>query len=129
MTRFRADALFRRYAVMRERGGTLRRGGRFTLVARPSAPTHGAVEAHAVLIQGKRARLYAGGIDVSSDGTVRLGGAIDGAFDADGLWEIDVVVGRPGLVPTDPDALARASAEGTPLPSLQIARAAVSVTR
>lgn len=129
MTRLPADAPLPTYALMLEPGGTLVRGGAFTLVARPSAPTHGAVEAHAVLVQGHRARLYNGPIDVSRDGAVRMGGAIDSAFDADGPWEIDVVVGRPGLVPTDPDALARASAEGAPLPSLQIARAAVTVTR
>ncbi|HVJ88673.1 MAG TPA: hypothetical protein VM580_02650, partial [Labilithrix sp.] len=96
--------------------------GEFELVARPATPTAG-VTARAVLVQGGTPRPWTPPIDVSTEGAVRIYGPTKSLFpETRGAYEIVVLVGRKGTLPSESEA-ALATAETHP--SLQVIRTRV----
>jgi hypothetical protein len=121
ITRIPVDAPLPTYQLAIE-PAPMQAGTTFAIVARPSASPHGAIEAHVVFVHGGRAHPWTGAIEASPDGTLRVTGSTDATFDAEGRWEVDVAIGRPGLVPSNAEAIARAAVQGHPAPSWQLAR-------
>lgn len=79
-------------------------GGQFEMAVRPVAPIQGAVGARGFLLSGETVRPWDPPFSVSTDGTVRIAGAVGDLFAGVpfGPWEIAVAVGRPEALPTAP---------------------------
>jgi hypothetical protein len=85
-----------------------RPGGQFSLQLDPTGALTGAVMAKAFLTQGAQMHAWEPVFLVDKDGTIRVAGPVDTLFAGvpAGDWELDVVVGRPELLPRSPqDAL------------------------
>jgi hypothetical protein len=92
----------------------LRPGGQFSLQLDPRGPLTGAVTAKAFLTQGAQMHPWEPIFLVDKDGTIHVAGPVDTLFAGvpAGEWELDVVVGRPELLPQSPrDALKGRDAE------------------
>ena len=86
----------------------LKPGSQFSLQLDPQGPLTGAVMAKAFLTQGTQMRAWEPVFVVEKDGTIHVAGPVDTLFAGvpAGEWELDVVVGRPELLPRSPnDAL------------------------
>jgi hypothetical protein len=86
----------------------LRPGGQFSLQLDPRGPLTGAVMARGFLTQGTDMRPWEPVFLVDKDGTIHVAGPVDTLFAGvpAGEWELDLVVGRPELLPRSPnDAL------------------------
>jgi hypothetical protein len=83
----------------------LRPGGQFSLQLDPRGPLTGAVMARAFLTQGTQMRAWEPVFVVDKDGTIHVAGSVDALFAGvpAGEWELDIVVGRPELLPRSPD--------------------------
>jgi hypothetical protein len=79
----------------------LHAGGQFSLQLDPRGPLTGAVGARAFLTQGAQIRDWDPVFVVDKDGTIHVAGPVDKVFPGvpAGDWELDVVVGRPELLP------------------------------
>jgi hypothetical protein len=78
--------------------------GHFEMAVRPAAPVQGAVGARGFLLRGDVVRPWDAPFVVSTDGTVRIAGAVDQLFAGVplGPWEVAIAVGRPEVLPTAP---------------------------
>jgi len=76
-------------------------GAQFTLQLDPAGPLTGAVGTRAFLTQGSVIRDWNPVFVVDKDGTIHVAGPVDKLFTGvpAGEWELDVVVGRPELLP------------------------------
>jgi hypothetical protein len=85
------------------------------IVVRPTTPVKGPVEVRACVTRGGAAREWKPPIEISDDGAVRISGPSRSVFDVPpGMWTAVVAVGRPGDLPSDPNALARGPDDGAP---------------
>jgi hypothetical protein len=98
----------------------LRRESRLELVLRPSKPITGAVAARGFLVQGADARAWNPAMEVSGDGAIRAAGPA-GAFLGvpAGAWDVVLVVGRAGGLPSDPQLVVKAMADRAGQPPWQ----------
>jgi hypothetical protein len=76
-------------------------GTQFSLAIEPRGPLTGAVMARAFLMQGNAARPWEPQFLVDKDGTIHVAGPVDTLFAGvpAGEWELDVIVGRPEMLP------------------------------
>jgi hypothetical protein len=102
------------YSIAASSTTDLRPGGQFSLQLDPRGPLTGAVGAKAFLTKDaadpQRAQMHPWEprFLVDKDGTIHVAGPVDTLFAGvpAGEWELDVVVGRPELLPQSPaDAL------------------------
>jgi hypothetical protein len=92
---------------------TLSRGAFFQAVARPTAPSKGAVAARALIVRDGHARPWPVALDVSSEGAVKIAGPAASLFpETAGAYEIVIAVGRPDAVPSDQALSACAEGHG-----------------
>lgn len=97
------------YSIATDSTTELRPGGQFSLQLDPRGPLTGAVGAKAFLTQaaaqGTRMHAWEPIFLVDKDGTIHVAGPVDKLFAGvpPGEWELDVVVGRPELLPQSPD--------------------------
>jgi len=88
---------------------TLTEGTPLTMEARPGAPVVGPVDARAFARCGGRDLEIMHGIDVSAAGAARLSGSVAELLGSvEGECDLLLAVGRPGALPTTPDAAAGA---------------------
>jgi hypothetical protein len=104
------------YSLATEGGEVvLRPGTTFDMVLRPASPVEGAIGARAFLLRGSEVRPWSCPSSVGLDGSVHIGGPVDGLFAGipTGPWEVAVAVGRPEVLPTAPGDVTRSRDEGT----------------
>ncbi len=79
-------------------------GSDVELVLRPAVAEKGAIAAQGFISRDGRVEAWAPPIEVSADGAVRIVGPYEVVFRgvAPGAVELVLVVGRPGLIPSDP---------------------------
>jgi hypothetical protein len=100
------------YSIAEGSTTELRPGGQFTLQLDPRGPLTGAVGAKAFLTrdaqdpQSTQMHPWEPVFLVDKDGTIHIAGPVDTLFAGvpAGEWELDVVVGRPELLPQSPTA-------------------------
>jgi hypothetical protein len=90
------------------------RGDRMRLVVRPSTATEGALEARVFVKRGTDVRAWPSAVEVSRAGAVRIvAAAASLPADTTGAWEMLVVVGRPGAMPTSSEIQTMQTADAT----------------
>lgn len=87
-------------------------GSTFTVQLRPSQAIDGKLEARAFLVRDERARVWPVPIELAPGGAARISGTKEALFPGIGAgrWEVMVVVGRPGKLPSV-DEVARLTPE------------------
>ena len=90
-------------------------GSDIELVLRPAVAEKGPIAARGFLLRDGRVQAWAPPIEVSSDGSVRIAGPYEAVFRgvAPGDVELVLVVGRPGVIPSDP-TLVEMTRQGSP---------------
>ncbi len=93
------------YVIAASATTELRPGQQFSLELDPQGPLTGAVGAKAYLTRGSLVREWEPIFAVDKDGTIHVAGPVDKLFAGvpTGEWELDVVVGRPELLPRSPE--------------------------
>jgi hypothetical protein len=92
-------------------------GAQFSLQIDPRGPLTGAVMARAFLTQGAVVRGWEPQFLVDKDGTFHVAGPVEKLFAGvpPGEWEVDVIIGRPEMLPQSPaDAFKAKDADAGP---------------
>jgi hypothetical protein len=91
---------------------------------RPAHPVGQELEARTAALHDGKPLPWTAPVERSTDGALRIAGPVSALFpEARGNWTVLVAIGRPGAVPLDPEAIARA----TPGDSLRVVRVTVDI--
>ncbi|MFI5298470.1 MAG: hypothetical protein ACHREM_10250 [Polyangiales bacterium] len=93
----------------------LRRDSTLSMLMRPSDRVRGGVEARLAVVKDGNARVWSGPLDVSVDGAVRVRASAVALFpEGVGGFDVVLVVGRAGTLPTGAEAIAHARDDEPP---------------
>ncbi len=88
-------------------------GRKLTAILRPERSVEGPVAVHAFLSRGGQVIRLDAQTELSSDGAVRMTTSIASPAVTEGTWNLVIAVGRPGVIPSDPQAFVGKSSEGS----------------
>jgi hypothetical protein len=91
-------------------------GSAIDLVLRPATPVSGPLAARGFVLQGGRVRAWDAPVVISEEGAVRIAGSYDALLGGipSGPCELVFAVGRPGELPSSPEAIGAALRDPAP---------------